>query len=410
MYLPRHLEEKISHLGRQFKAVLVLGARQVGKTTLLRHLFPEARYFVFDPVQDLYDARQDPDMFLKSYHTPLVLDEVQYVPEVLAALKRFVDKSSQKGQYYLTGSQNFAALRQVSESLAGRVAIVELDPLTIYEQGQVSSSKSWLKTYLESPLDLLSACFHVLDIDLLTTLWQGGFPGTLGMTPPDFQDFFRSYMQTYVERDVRNLSNVRDLTQFSRFVSLQGALTAQEMNAAHLGREIGISLSTAQDWMGILVNSYQLITLPAFSGNLLKRVSKKQKLYFSDTGFACYLMRINSRDALLGSPAFGSLFETFCVNHVLRVLKSYGKAFNAYHWRTVNGAEVDLIIEMDGVFYPMEFKAKTNPLRRDARGLAQFRQDHPHLTIAPGILIHGGEAFYKLKDDIFAIPWHAIQK
>jgi predicted AAA+ superfamily ATPase len=410
MYLARHLEGKIAHLGEKFKVVLVLGGRQVGKTTLLRHLFPAARYFVFDPVQDLYDARQDPDMFLKSYPLPLVLDEVQYVPEVLAALKRFVDQSPQKGQYFLTGSQNFTALRQVSESLAGRVAIVELEPLTIYEKSQIFNSKSWLKTYLESPSDLLSSSFQVLDMDLLTTLWQGGFPGTLDLTPPDFYDFFQSYMQTYVERDVRTLTNVRNLTQFSRFVSLQGALTGQEMNAAHLGREIGISPPTAQDWMGILVNSYQLMTIPAFSGNLLKRVSKKPKVYFKDTGFSCYLMRINSRDALLGHPGFGSLFETFCVNQILRVLKSYGKAFNAYHWRTGHGAEVDLVLEMDGVFYPIEFKAKTNPVRRDVRGLTQFREDHPLLKIAPGIIIHGGDTFYKLKDDIFAIPWHAVQK
>ena len=221
MYIPRHLEDKIARSGTKFKAVLILGARQAGKTTLLRHLLKDIRYFVFDPVQDLYEARQDPDMFLQSYPAPLILDEVQYVPEVLASLKRFVDQSPEKGQYYLTGSQNFAALRQISESLAGRVVIIELDPLTVYEQCQVPHTRSWLKTYLESPANLMSSSFGVLDADLLTTLWQGGFPGTLDFDPPEIYDFFRSYMQTYVERDIRTLTNIRDLTQFSRFVSFK---------------------------------------------------------------------------------------------------------------------------------------------------------------------------------------------
>ena len=405
MYLHRHMEERIAHLGSRFKSVLVLGARQVGKTTLLRHLLQKAQYFVFDPVQDLYDARQDPDMFLKSYNPPLILDEVQYVPEVLSAIKRFVDESNQVGQYYLTGSQNFAALRQISESLAGRVAIVELDPLTIYEEQQLSSHQSWLKCYLQNPELLLSSDLKLLDKDLLTSIWQGGFPGTLGFSEPDFYDFFRSYLQTYVERDVRTLTNVRDLNQFSRFISLQSALTAQEMNSAYLGREVGIAPQTAQEWIHILENSYQWITIPPFSGNLIKRSANKPKGYFSDTGFACHLVRINSREGLLGHPFFGHIFETFCVNQILRTLKTYGKAFNAYHWRSSGGAEVDLILELDGVLYPIEFKAKTNPNRRDARGLAQFMKDYAHLKIAHGIVVHGGDKAYKLHENIIAVPW-----
>lgn len=408
MYIPRQLEERIGHLGSRFKSVLVLGARQVGKTTLLKHLMPNAPYFVFDPVQDLYGARQDPDMFLKSYTPPLILDEVQYVPEVLSTIKRFVDESNQRGQYYLTGSQNFAALRHISESLAGRVAIIELDPLTIYEQLYVSSHQSWLKCYLQEPAHLLSSDLKLLDMDLLNAIWKGGFPGTIGFSTADFHDFFNSYLQTYVERDVRMLTEVRDLSLFSRFISLQSALTAQEVNSSKLGREIGIAPQTAQEWTFILENSYQWIMIPPFSGNLIKRLSKKPKGYFTDTGFACYLTRINSRDALLGHPHFGHLFETFCVNQILRTLKTYGKSFNFYHWRTSGGAEVDLILEMDGILYPIEFKSKTNPSRRDTQGLVQFMTDYAHLKIAPGLVIHGGDKAYKLQENIIAIPWHGV--
>mgnify|MGYP003385933423 CR=1 FL=1 len=408
MYLPRHLEGKVAHLSQKFKSVLVLGARQVGKTTLLKHLFPSARYFVFDPTRDLYNARIDPDLFLKSYLPPLVLDEVQYVPEVLSALKRFMDNREEKGQYFLTGSQNFAALKQVSESLAGRVVIVELDPLSIYELAQVPSSQSWLHHYMTSPESLLSKPTQTLNLDLLEILWRGTYPGTLDLALSDYGDFFHSYLQTYVERDVRNLTNVRDLTEFTRFASLQAALTAQEVNAAFLGREIGISPQTAQNWQYALQNSYQLIVIPAYSGNLLKRLSQKSKAYWSDTGFACHLMRINSPDALLGHPAFGHLYETFCVNQILRLLKATGKPFNVYHWRTGNGAEVDLIIEMDGIYYPIEFKASTNPTRRHTRGIAQFCADYPHLNIAPGVIVHGGDQAYKLSENIYAVPWGMV--
>ncbi len=404
MYIHRFLESKISRLGGKFKGILLLGARQIGKTTLLRHLLPKAQYVVFDPVQNLYNARQDPDLFLQTHPTPLILDEVQFVPELLATLKRVMDESSEYGQYYLTGSQNFSVLKPACESLAGRVAIIELDPLGIFEQHGIALQDTWVNKLIFENYPLNGGQFSLIDTPLLPSIWRGGFPGTLGFDEQDYPDFFRSYLQTYVERDVRLLANIKDLTQFSSFVALQATLTGHEVNSAHLGREIGVTPQTAKDWSEILCNSYQLFKIPAYSGNLIKRLSGKPKAYFVDTGFACYLMRINSPQALLGHPSFGHLFETFGVNQIIRVLKALGKNYSLHHWRTNGGAEVDLLIEIDGVFYPIEFKAKTNPTKRDLRGITQFRQDYPGLKIGRGFIVHAGDKVYPLTETDIAVP------
>lgn len=407
-YLPRHSEQIVARLGTKFRSVLVLGARQVGKTTLLKHLFPKAGYFLFDPVQDLYNARRDPDMFLAETRPPLILDEIQYVPEVLASLKRKIDQVDQVGQYFLTGSQNFASLRQVSESLAGRVVIVELWPLTLLEAHQIPLEKSWLWYYFIHPADLTQASLDRIPTALLPVIWKGGFPGAKDLSNEDLSYFFQSYLQTYVERDVRTVSQIRDMQTFSRFTALQSALTAQEVKHTHLGREVDISPATAKEWSNILVAGYQWMELPAYSGNLIRRLSHKPKGYFTDTGFACHLMRINSPDSLLGHPALGALFETYCVNEIYRTLRAGGKSFQLYHWRSAGGAEVDLIIEMDGILYPLEMKAMSTPSRRDCQGIIKFTEAYSHLRVAPGIVLHGGTEVYKIHENVTAIPWNSF--
>lgn len=406
-YLPRHNEQIVARLGASFKGVLVLGARQVGKTTLLKHLFPETTYYVFDPVQDLFNARQDPDLFLGENKSPLILDEVQYVPELLAALKRKIDQSDDMGQYFLTGSQNFSSLRQVSESLAGRVVIVELWPLTVLESHQIPLKQSWLWVYFKDPMSLMSSIRGRLPGSLTQAIWRGGYPGTYHLLNEDMGYFFQSYLQTYVERDVRTISQIRNMQSFSRFVALQAALTAQEVKLSHLGRDIDVSPHTAKEWLSILSASYQRFELPAYSGNLVRRLSHKPKGYFTDTGFACYLMRINSPEALLGNPAFGALFETFCVNEIFRILRASGKTFQLYHWRSAGGAEVDLIIELDGILYPIEIKSMSSPSRRECQGILKFREAYSHLTIAPGIVLHAGQDVYKLHESVIAVPWNS---
>jgi uncharacterized protein len=409
-YRPRNAEPRLADLARYFRVVLVTGARQVGKSTLIERVFPEVRAITFDPLQDLYGARSDPDLFLDSLAPPLVLDEIQYAPELLPALKRRVDRSDQPGQYILTGSQNLAVLRGVAESMAGRVGILQLDGMTHLEQLGRGREGHWLDAYLSTP-DQLPDKVHA-DPDapgpLTRVLWRGTLPGLLDLPDEMVPAFWRAYVQTYVERDVRVMAEVKDLAIFGRFLSLQGALTAQEINDSQAGREIGVAPGTARAWRDLLSYTYQWTELFPYVGNTVKRVSGKRKGYLQDVGLASHLQRLSSPEALLVSPLRGALFETWVVNELLRASRNLTVPPQSWHWRTHGGAEVDLILERDGRLFPIEVKARTNPSKRDTRGLRAFRETYGEDRVAPGLVIHAGHEVYRLDRHTVALPWCAV--
>lgn len=330
-YRTRHIEAKLLQYAEYFKVILVTGARQVGKSTLLQQLLPAVKSFVFDPVQDLYGARQDPDLFLETFPAPLILDEVQYVPELLPALKRKVDRTDGPAQYFLTGSQNLSMLRSVAESMAGRVGILNLEGLTLHEMFEQPDT-AWLESYLKSP-ETICRGNELLSIPpLVNVLWRGALPGLLDMPDEIAPDYFRSYIQTYVERDIRVLENIRELSAFDRFLGLSAALCGQEINASQLGREIGITPATARRWLDLLENTFQWLELYPYHGNTVKRVSGKRKGFWRDTGMACYLQRISSPEALSVSPLRGALFETWVVNSIYRQASLLATPPQLYHW------------------------------------------------------------------------------
>lgn len=411
MYHTRHIQQKLLDLSKYFKVIMVKGARQVGKSTLLKHLFPDLKCIVFDPVQDLYGAKSDPDLFLDNFPAPIILDEIQYAPELLSALKRRVDESDSKGQYFLTGSQNLSVMKNIAESLAGRVGILHLDNMTLEEINNTvveNEPKNWLELYLRTPDKLPNMVASEPSKEILyEQLWRGAFPGVMEIEDRFIPDYYSSYLQTYIERDVRTLENIKDLNQFSRFVALNAALTAQEINYSQLGREIGISPATANEWLNILNYTFQWREIWPYSGNLIKRISKKSKGYITDTGFACYLQRISSPMALAVNPLLGGLFETWVVNTISKFSATLTTVPQFYHWRTNGGAEVDLILELDAQFYPIEIKCKTTIQARDLTGINNFRKSSPHLKIMPGLLIYAGHTCYKLPNDIIALPWNA---
>lgn len=410
-YKKRIFETHIKELSKAFKIVFLVGARQVGKSTLFAHLFPDVKTVVFDPVQDMYNARQDPDLFLRNFQSPLILDEVQYAPELLPALKRMVDQSDNKGQYFLTGSQQLSIMKSVSESLAGRVALVEIDPMTIHElYGSYSQSNNWLSKYLDDPYTLQKNFVGIIPNmpPLFEVLWRGGMPGTIELPQQLMGTYFSSYVQTYVERDVRLLENIQDVTTFGRFFALLGALTAQEMNHSQLGRDIGISPLTAQRWLQLLVHTYQWHEVMPYHGNAIKRISGKSKGFFTDTGMACYLQRISSPTALAASPILGAIFETFCFATIKALCGNLTSQPKMYHWRSIAGAEVDLLLELDGKLYPIEIKCKTQLTKHDARGIQAFAQTYQGQSIMPGIIMYAGSECYMVTDDVIAVPWNAI--
>jgi len=370
---------------------------------------------VFDPVQDLHGARSDPDLFLDSFPPPLILDEVQYAPELLPALKRRVDRLDERGRYLLTGSQNLAVLETVAESLAGRVGILPLQAMTRAELGDEGHARGWLADYLDDPASLLDLYRGPPSADppaerLTRTLWRGGLPGLLDAPDSIVPDWFRSYVETYVQRDVRTMEDVRELATFDRFLGLSAALTSQELNASQLGRDVGISPSTARRWMDLLVHTYQWTELPAYQGSAIKRLTGKRKGYLADTGLACHLQRVSSPEALAVSPFLGPAFESWVVGEVRRQFVQVAVPPRPWHWRTAGGAEVDLVLERDGRLYPIEVKCKTVLTGHDTRSLRAFAATYPDTRVAPGLIVYAGTECYRVNQRTLALPWNATRR
>lgn len=408
MYIPRLLQPKLKRLVKNFKIILVVGARQVGKSTLLTHCYPQLKHITFDAITDDYGVRNDPIRFLNNFLPPIILDEIQYCPELLSPLKRYADQASQNGQYLLTGSQNLSVLKKAAESLAGRVGIMQLDALSIDELTQ--TPQHLLQNYLVDPASLIKkfkGLFTAPPYTLYKMIWRGGMPGIINFKDDEVSDYFDAYFKTYIERDIRVLENIQRLSDFDRFVRLCAALTSQEINYSQLGREIGIARPTAMHWLDILKHTYQWHEIAAYHGNHIKRITKKSKGFYADTGMACFLLRISSPDALAAHPMLGHLFENFIVTNILKLANTEATPPYAYHWRSTSGAEVDLLLERDGKIYPIEIKCKSKLSKHDCSGIYAFREKNKHLTIMPAIIIFTGNHCYEVTNDIFAIPWNA---
>lgn len=408
MYLPRHLESRLKLVANYSKVILVTGARQVGKSTLLKNCFPDLPQITFDPHHDMYNVRKDPDLFLKQYNTPVILDEIQFYPELLSSIKRFVDQSDRAGQFYLTGSQNLSMLKNAAESMAGRVAILPLYPMTLHERYQ-HASKHWLPALLEDP-DLLPQRFMgiIKEFSLWKDVWQGGLPGLISQPDELFGTYFSSYVQTYIERDIRLIEDIRDLNSFRQFLGVLAALTSQEINLSELGGRVGVTHKTVDRWLSLLVNTYQWHLLNPYHGNTLKRITKKPKGVIADTGIAAHLIQLMSPATLGTYPGLGSLFESFVLNQVFGASTQLSAMPGIYHWRSQKGAEVDLLFEQNGFLYPVEIKMKSYLSKNDTRGLRAFRETYPSARIKTGIIIYVGERCYHVDESVIAVPCHGL--
>jgi len=461
-YIDRLITKKLMRMVDYFPSVVVVGARQVGKSTMLKHLFPNYSYVLFDPFVDVQNARADPDLFLDNQRLPIILDEVQYAPEVVSAVKRRIDRDKKPGQYLLTGSQQWGVIyrnnlknrefgkegaqnfeseratiaerqgaseirnyeayptspktdssccfgiKQMTESLTGRTAILQLEPFSLSEIASNRPQESWLEQWLKNPEMPLGSETSYLELPRRTyeQLWRGFLPDAQTIPLDLIESFHASYQKTYIERDIRLLADIPDLHQFTRFVRLAAAMSAQEINYQEIGRELGIANQTAKRWLILLKEIFEWYEIPAFSMNTIKRISSKPKGYFSDTGQVCYCQAISHPEAIAQSPLWGALFETAVVNEIRKLLLWTGLPFNLYHWRSHGGAECDLIIERDGVYFPIEVKGKTMPTRGDTTGISAFRKTYPQLKIADGLVICLAESAYKLSERDFAVPWN----
>lgn len=415
-YKKRLIEDRISAAARSFPVVLVVGARQVGKSTTLQTLFSDLPVVTFNPTKDVQGARSNPELFLNQFETPVILDEIQFAPELLAYLKIRVDQQAgKKGLYFLTGSQNLSVLKSVAESMAGRVAIIEMGPMTPSEKytEKKTSSPHWLEHYFSDPQTISQKVRSVENIPSLTEcIWRGGYPGLIDVEDGMMRSYFDGYLQTYIDRDVRTLTDTDRIVQFENFVSILAALSAQEVNYNQLGREIGVVGKTAQRWLDVLQSTYMWRDVQPYVGNTIKRVSGRRKGYFVDTGFACQMHRISSPQAVLGHPLCGALFETMVNNVLYAVTQALSFGVTQYHWRTAGGAEVDIVFEFDGKLFPVEVKMSSQVSKYDARGIRAFQQTYQDskYRVMPGLIVYAGTDCYQVEKNITALPWHALCK
>jgi uncharacterized protein len=407
-YRPRSITSYLQSLVAHFPVVVLSGARQVGKSTLLTHAFPTFSQITLDPVQDVGNARRDPELFLNNHPGPLILDEIQYAPELVPVIKRRVDQTRAPGQYVLTGSQQWAVLKTANESLAGRAVFLDLEGFSLSEISQTSSS--WLERYLSDPQAFVSApCSRIPQLQTLYELLYRGFlPEATGMPLKLLPRYLESYLSTYIERDVRLLAEIEDRQIFGRFTQLVSALTSQEINHSELGRELGISYKTAQRWLRILRDTFQWFEIPAYHNNAIKRASGKSKGHFADSGLACSLQRISSPKALAGHPLTGALFESTVCAEIRKQMACMETPARLHHWRSYGGSEVDLLLERDGTFYPIEVKLASRPNRSDARGIQAFRNANPHLKVAQGLIVAPAEDKMQITDLDWVLPWDSV--
>lgn len=407
-YKKRLIESNIKELFKYYPVVAVLGARQVGKTTLVENLFKDQiNSVVFDPVMDLGNARSDPDFFLQNIPTPTFLDEIQYAPELLSSIKRRVDRQRKNSLYILSGSQNLSVLKDISESLAGRVAIVHLLPMSrseIIASKSTSFIQSWINLEISTP-DQIDA----LDpVPVFPLIFKGGYPKLMEFPDHLVAGYFESYLQTYIERDIRKVSNIGALQTFGSFFGLLAAHSSGEINHNQLGRELGIDRKTALAWTQIAEATFQWFSIRPFSRNPVKKIAGKPKGYFADTGLMCYLHRISTPQVIMSHPLQGKLFETYIVLEILKKIQAMPIKPNLYHFRAYSGAEVDLIMELNGILFPVEIKMKSNPTRRDIRGFRTFQECFPTEKHHTGLVICSVETPRLISENVLAIPWWLI--
>jgi predicted AAA+ superfamily ATPase len=366
--LQRSLERKFTHLSSFFKAVLVTGARQVGKTTMLRHLAQNQSrtYVTLDDLMARNLARTDPVLFFQAYKPPIIIDEVQYAPELFGQIKILCDQTEDTGLFWLAGSQQFAMMKNVRETLAGRIGLLELYSLSQNEKEGI---------VFEDELDFSLSCLQARQarapkndlVRVFDHIWRGGMPQALQADAEQRLEYYNAYVNTYLLRDVADLGGVADAPRFGKFLTACAALVAGQINYKTLADAAEISQPTAKEWLRLLESLGIVYLLRPYANNALKRLTKTPKLYFCDTGLAAYLSRWLTRETLMHGAAGGHYFE----NHVVaELMKSYAYArskANLTYYRDSNAKEIDVFVERDNSIHPLEIKKSANPDRREVK-------------------------------------------
>lgn len=365
MFIERALESIVKEVSETFPVLLVTGPRQVGKTTLLEHVADDNRKYVSldDPVARSL-AINEPSLFLQRYEPPVIIDEIQYAPELLPYIKIHVDRNKQNGDFWLTGSQMFQMMKGVSESLAGRVGIIPMQGLSLSELNNIPN-----EPYTTDVGRLMNRLSFVKKMSLKAIydiIHKGSMP-VLQTTEQSIERFYASYVDTYVHRDVRDLTQVADEMQFQRFLTACAARTSQMINYSELAKDVGISSPTAKSWLSILVTSGIVVLVEPYFNNALKRIVKAPNMYFMDTGLCAYLTRWTTSESLEISAMSGAFFETFVVSEIIKSYLNEGRRPPIYYYRDSDQKEIDIVIEENGKLQPIEIKKSANPKKNAVR-------------------------------------------
>ena len=403
-YIRRHMEERILELSKSYSAILLTGPRQAGKTTMLRELMEKEnigrKYVTLDDLTERDMAKNDPALFLQLHKPPVLIDEVQYAPELFTYIKIHIDAHHNPGDFWLTGSQIFRLMRGVQESLAGRVALLHMSPLS---QRELTGAPCVPFTVnMDRLLAENGNLQPVAAPELFERLWRGSMPSLLSGQTPDRNVFYSSYLSTYVERDVRELSGSVDALKFNRFVTAAAARCSQLINYNALAEDADIDAQTCKAWVNILETLGIVFLLHPYSNNVLKRTIKTPKLYFYDTGLVCYLTRWSSPEVAESGAMSGALLENYTVSEIVKGYQNAGLEPFLYFYRDRDAKEIDVLLEGDGMLCPLEIKKTALPDKRLTQVFSVI--DKSPLKRGTGAILCMADKFSAFDSDNLIVP------
>lgn len=403
MYKKRTIEKAITRVNKSFPVILITGPRQVGKTTVFQKCMKNSKrkYISLDNIAERALAKTNPNLFLDRHEAPLLIDEVQYAPELFSAIKERVDNEQKAGMYWLTGSQQFHLMKNISESLAGRVAILDLQGFSQDEKFKNPNVPPFLPTtkYLKEKEKTTSSKSLT---DIYKIIWRGSFPKICTSKAIDWNDYYSSYTRTYIERDIRDLAMISNEMQFLKFLTTLAARTSQILIYSDIARDLGISVPTVKSWISLLQTSGLIYLLYPYANNISNRLTKQPKLYFLDTGLVCYLTGWTSWNVLEKGAMNGAILETYVVSEILKSYLHNGRKPYIYFYRDIDKKEIDIILEENNILYPIEIMKKSSPTIDDIKAFDMLKKLKKEIGL--GAVICFSKTYLPITKDVYCIP------